>query len=222
MFAVAVDGPAGAGKSTLARAAAQALGCLYVDTGALYRAVALFLLRQGADPADPAAVEPLLAGISLALRYDNGTQQVILNGEDVSDEIRSPEASAASSKAAAHPCVRKFLLGLQRQLAGEQDVIMDGRDIGTVVLPDAQVKIYLTASEEERARRRMKDMQAKGENPDFEQLLESLRARDQRDASRDASPLKPADDALLLDTSGLTFDESLAEMLRIIRQRRPR
>lgn len=218
MLAVAVDGPAGAGKSSLARAAAHSLGCLYIDTGALYRAVALYTLRQSADPCSAAAVEPLLAGIALTLRHNGGTQQVFLGDEDVSEEIRRPEVSAAASKVAAHPCVRTFLLGLQRQLASEQDVIMDGRDIGTVVLPDAQVKIFLTASPEERARRRMLELQEKGTSVSFEQVLAEIHNRDYQDTYRAAAPLRQADDAILLDTSALTFEEALAQLLHLIRQ----
>ncbi|MDR1409046.1 MAG: (d)CMP kinase [Oscillospiraceae bacterium] len=213
---VAIDGPAGAGKSTLAKAVAKELNCLYVDTGALYRAVGLYALRQGADPDDAYAVVPLLPQIDLQLQFTDGTQRVVLNGEDVSAAIRTPEASSASSKVSAHPGVRSFLLDLQRGLAAKNDVVMDGRDIGTVILPNARVKIFLTASPEERARRRWLELVEKDSFARMEDVLSAMLERDARDSSRDTAPLKPAPDSVLLDTTGLDFMQSLDKLLEIV------
>lgn len=219
MIAVAIDGPSGAGKSTIARAAAQKLGYLYIDTGALYRSIGLYALRQGADPKDEGAVAALLPGIDLALRHENGVQQVYLNGENVSEEIRKNPVSMAASDVARHPAVRDFLLGLQRKIARENNVLMDGRDIGTVVLPDAQVKIFLTASGEERARRRLKELREKGEQVAFSQVLRDIQQRDHNDSHRETSPLRQAEDAVLADTSSLDLDASIQLVLDIIRQK---
>ncbi|MDR3344649.1 MAG: (d)CMP kinase [Oscillospiraceae bacterium] len=212
---IAIDGPAGAGKSTLAKAAAKELGCIYVDTGALYRAVGLFALRRGADPGDAAAVLPLLPLIEISLQFAENGQRVFLNGEDVSEAIRTPEASDASSKVSSHPAVRSFLLDLQRDLAAKNNVVMDGRDIGTVILPNAQVKIFLTASPEERARRRWRELVEKDTTARFEDVLAAILERDARDSSRAAAPLKPAPDSILLDTTGLDFSQSLEGLLKI-------
>lgn len=214
---IAIDGPAGAGKSTIAKAAAKQLGCIYADTGALYRAVGLFALRRGADPSDAAAVTPLLPEIDLQLRFIDGLQRVLLNGEDVSEAIRAPEASSASSKVSVHPAVRGFLLDLQRGLAAKNDVVMDGRDIGTVILPEAQVKIFLTASAEERVRRRWVELLEKDPSARLEEVLDAMLERDTRDSSRDTAPLKPADDSVLLDTTGLDFQQVLDKLLEIVR-----
>ncbi|MDR0883300.1 MAG: (d)CMP kinase [Oscillospiraceae bacterium] len=216
---IAIDGPAGAGKSSLAKAAAAELGCIYVDTGALYRAVGLFALRAGAVPDDAAAVVPLLPKIDLQLRFAQGTQRVFLNGEDVSEAIRTPAASTASSQVSSLPAVRTFLLDLQRSLAAKNAVVMDGRDIGTVILPQAQVKIFLTASPEERARRRWLQLIEKDPNTRLEDVLAEQIERDARDSARAVAPLKPAADSVTLDTSALDFSASLAALLAIVREK---
>lgn len=219
MVSIAIDGPSGAGKSTLARRLAAELGYVYVDTGAMYRSIGLYTLRTGADCGSEAAVAALLPKISLSLEYQDGAQHILLNGEDVSDAIRTPEVSMAASAVSAHPPVRAFLLETQRGLARRQNVLMDGRDIGTVILPDAQVKIFLTASPEERARRRFEELKARGETVTYEQVLEDVVQRDYNDTHRAAAPLKAAPDAVTVDTTGLTFDESFGALLRVIRAR---
>ena len=219
-ISVAIDGPSGAGKSTLARAAAKELGFVYVDTGAIYRTAALYVLRRGADPGDGAAVAGLLPEIGITMDYDGaGIQRMVLNGEDVTGLIRSQEVSMATSKISAHPAVRAFLLDMQRDMARRYSVIMDGRDIGTVVLPEAEVKIFLTASSEARARRRWKELAEKGQARDFEQLLRETLERDANDMNRAAAPLRPAEGAVTLDTTELTFEESQRHILDIIRER---
>lgn len=219
MVSVAIDGPAGAGKSTLARRLAAQLGYIYVDTGAMYRAVGLYALRAGQDPKDNAAVEGLLPQISLRLDCPDGEQHIYLNGEDVSSAIRTEQAGMAASAVGANPAVRAFLLETQRQMARTQNVLMDGRDIGTVVLPDAAVKIFLTASPEARAGRRWKEYQEKGQQVSYEQVLEDVRQRDYQDTHREAAPLRQAEDAVLLDTSELDFEQSLAAMAAIIAEK---
>lgn len=219
MVSVAIDGPAGAGKSTLARRLAAQLGYIYVDTGAMYRAVGLYALRAGQDPKDNAAVEGLLPQISLRLDCPDGKQHIYLNGEDVSSAIRTEQAGMAASAVGANPAVRAFLLETQRQMARTQNVLMDGRDIGTVVLPDAAVKIFLTASPEARAARRWKEYQEKGQQVSYEQVLEDVRQRDYQDTHREAAPLRQAEDAVLLDTSELDFEQSLAAMAAIIAEK---
>lgn len=219
MVSIAIDGPSGAGKSTLARRLAAELGYVYVDTGAMYRSIGLYALRAGADCGNEAAVAALLPQISLSLEYQDGAQHILLNGEDVSDAIRTPEVSMAASAVSAHPPVRAFLLETQRELARRQNVLMDGRDIGTVILPNAQVKIFLTASPEERARRRFEELKARGEAVTYEQVLEDVVQRDYNDTHRAAAPLKAAPDAVTVDTTGLTFDESFGALLRVIRAR---
>ena len=219
MISIAIDGPSGAGKSTLARRLAAQLGYVYVDTGAMYRSIGLYALRAGADCHDEAAVAALLPQIRLSLEYQEGAQHILLNGEDVSDAIRTPEVSMAASAVSAHPPVRAFLLEAQRSLARSRNVLMDGRDIGTVILPDAQVKIFLTASPEERARRRFEELKARGEAVTYEQVLEDVVRRDYNDTHRAAAPLKAAPDAVTVDTTGLTFDESFEALLTIIRAR---
>ena len=219
MFSIAIDGPAGAGKSSVAKEAAKALGFVYVDTGALYRAVALYMLRHGITPSDAEAVEAALPAVTVDLRYEPDGQHVLLCGEDVSDAIRMPEVSTAASDCSAIPAVRKFLFSLQTGMAERYDVLMDGRDIGTVVLPNAQVKIFLTASAEERARRRCRQLKEKGVEADYEKTLREIRERDEQDMNRETAPLKPAEDSVLLDTSELDFRGSVEKLLGIVRER---
>ena len=220
-ISIAIDGPSGAGKSTLARMTARHFGFLYVDTGALYRTVGLYVLRRGGDTKDPRAVEPLLPEIQVELKYDGaGLQRMILNGEDVSDDIRLPEVSMAASDVSAIPAVRAFLLETQRSLARRYDVIMDGRDIGTVVLPDAQVKIFLTASAQERARRRFLELQAKGVETDYDSVLRDIELRDKNDSGRAIAPLRPADDAVMLDTTEHDLEASFRLVCGVIEERR--
>ena len=219
-ISVAVDGPSGSGKSTLSRAAAKELSLVYVDTGAIYRTTALHILRRGADPGDAAAVAALLPEVGITLSYDAaGVQRMCLNGEDVTELIRTQEVSMAASTVSAYPAVRAFLLEMQRELARRHSVIMDGRDIGTVVLPEADVKIFLTAGSEIRARRRWLELQERGIPRDWEQLLRETRERDEKDANRAESPLRPAADSVLLDTSELDFAQSLGRIIEIIRER---
>ena len=220
IYSVAVDGPSGAGKSTLAKAAAAKLGIVYVDTGAIYRSIGYYVYRKGIDPKDAPAVIAILPELDIQMRYgEDGVQRMILNGEDVSAQIRLPEMSMYASAVSAIPEVRTFLLEMQRQIARTTAVIMDGRDIGTVVLPDAEVKIFLTASAEIRARRRMKELEQRGTPQPFEEVLQQIVERDWADSHREAAPLKQADDALLLDTGLLNFEESLAALLNIIREK---
>ena len=217
---VAIDGPSGAGKSTLARAAAAELGFLYVDTGAIYRTVGYYAYTKGADPSDAAAVEALLPEIHVELTYgEDGLQHMLLNGADVTREIRLPEISMYASRVSAIPAVRAFLLEMQREMARRYDVIMDGRDIGTVVLPEADVKLFLTASPEDRAMRRFLELQQRGTPQDYETLLREIRDRDENDASRAAAPLRPAEDAVRLDTTGNTFQQSLQLLLDTIKEK---
>ena len=219
-ISIAIDGPSGAGKSTLSRAVAETLGFLYVDTGAIYRTVGLYLLRNGIDPKDADAAEKALSGIAVELTYgEDGLQHMLLNGEDVTEEIRTPEVSMAASAVAAHQSVRAFLLETQRKLAREHNVIMDGRDIGTVVLPDADVKVYLTASDQDRAWRRTLELDQRGNPKPFEEVLAELRQRDYDDAHRAVAPLRRAEGAVLLDTSHLTLAESRDALEDIIRER---
>ncbi|MCI8841603.1 MAG: (d)CMP kinase [Oscillibacter sp.] len=217
---VAVDGPSGAGKSTLARAAAAALGFLYVDTGAIYRTVGLSVRDREVDPGDEAAVAEMLPSLRIELRYDGeGGQRMLLNGRDVSGEIRLPEISRYASAVSALPVVRAYLMETQRDLARKHDVIMDGRDIGTVVLPDAEVKVFLTASAQARAERRCRELEERGTPQPFEEVLRDIEDRDFRDTHREAAPLRRAEDAALLDTSALDFRQSLEALLEIIRER---
>ena len=216
MVSVAIDGPAGAGKSTLARRLAAELGYIYVDTGAMFRTIGLYALRAGKDPKDNEAVNALLPEISLKFAFIGGEQHIYLNGEDVSTAIRTEEVGMAASAVGANPEVRAFLLGMQRDMAKTQDVLMDGRDIGTVVLPDATVKIFLTASPEARATRRWKEYQQKGVEVSYEEVLADVRQRDYQDTPRAAAPLRQADDAQLLDTSEMNFEQSLEAMKKMI------
>lgn len=207
---VAIDGPSGAGKSTIARAAAKRFGLLYVDTGAIYRTVAYAVHRAGADCRDAAAVSPLLPSIHIRMAYDAaGVQRMYLEDEDVSDVIRTPEVSRLASQVSAHPAVRAFLLDMQRSLAASHSVIMDGRDIGTVVLPDAGLKIFLSASAERRAERRWKELHEKGIDQPLEQVLRDIEKRDYDDMHRAVAPLRAAEDAEHVDTSNLTLAESV-------------
>ncbi|NLA88148.1 MAG: (d)CMP kinase [Clostridiales bacterium] len=207
---IAIDGPSGAGKSTLARLAAKKFGLIYVDTGALYRSVGLFALRRGVASRDEAGVAALLSDIKVEMRYDEeGLQRMFLNGEDVTDEIRIPEASIYASDVSAMPPVRAFLLSMQREMAQKYDVIMDGRDIGTVVIPNAGLKIYLTAQPEERARRRFKELMDKNISTTYDEVLRDIMYRDKNDSERTAAPLKAADDAITVDTTGKSLDECL-------------
>ena len=216
MISVAIDGPAGAGKSTIARAVAARLGFIYVDTGALYRAVGLYGLRKGADTTSAEQMLPLLDEITVELAYVEGEQRVLLNGEDVSQAIRVNEASMAASNVSAIQGVRDFLFDLQKDMARRHNVVMDGRDIGTVVLPEAQVKIFLTATPEERATRRYNELLAKGQQVDFDRLLAEVKQRDYNDSHRAAAPLKQAEDAVLVDTTGLTKDESIQKIFDLV------
>ena len=219
-FAVALDGPSGAGKSTLAKAVAKELGILYVDTGAIYRALGVAARRRGVDPHDEAAVTALLPEVEIALRHgEDGLQRMYLNGEDVTEAIRLPEISMYASAVSAQPAVRAFLLEMQRALARQQSVIMDGRDIGTVVLPDAEVKIYLTADAEVRARRRFLELEQRGTPKPFEEVLAEQKERDWNDTHRDVAPLRQADNAIRLDTSRLDFEQSRELILKTVRER---
>ena len=217
MTAIAIDGPTGAGKSTIARRAAERLGFIYVDTGALYRTIGLSMLRRGIDLSDAAAVAAALDGLKVSLRFQDGEQRVLLGDEDVSGEIRTAEVSMAASKVSAVPAVREFLFQLQRDMAKSNNVIMDGRDIGTVVLPNADVKIFLTASPEIRARRRFEEMIAKGMQTTYEEVISDLEQRDYNDTHRAIAPLKPAPEAVIIDTSGDTFDQAVERVLAVIR-----
>lgn len=219
MISVALDGPAGAGKSTLARKAAAQLGFIYVDTGALYRTVGLKFSKMGADTNLNCNVSSILADTTVDIRFVDGEQRVFLDGVDVSEEIRTPVASMMASAVSAKGEVRSFLLDMQRKLARENNVLMDGRDIGTVVLPNATVKIFLTASAEERARRRYDELIGKGMTITFKEVYDDMVQRDYNDSHREIAPLKQADDAVLADTTGLEPDESLALILKIVKDR---
>lgn len=219
MFNVAIDGPAGAGKSSIAKAVAKRLGYIYVDTGALYRAIGYAAVQSNTDIFDNTALENLLNSIKIELEFKNNTQLVILNGEDVSRVIRTPRVSMAASDISKIPAVRAYLLDLQRSMAKTNNVIMDGRDIGTVVLPNAQVKIFLTASPEIRAERRYKEFVEKGENVKYEDVLNDVIKRDYQDTHRDIAPLKPADDSVYIDTSDLSFDESVKKIIDVIEEK---
>ena len=206
-FNIAIDGPAGAGKSTIARAAARRLGFLYVDTGAMYRAIALHLLRNHVEAEDTDKIEELLADMTIRIIYSGGEQQIILNGENVTGQLRKEEVGNMASKSAANPKVREKLLQLQRDIARDNDVIMDGRDIGTFVLPKADVKVYLTASVEERANRRYLELKEKGQDADIKKIEEDIRTRDFQDMNRSIAPLKQAEDAVVIDSSRLSIPE---------------
>jgi len=218
-FTIAIDGPAGAGKSSVAKAAAKELGAIYLDTGAMYRAVGLYMLRNGVDPKDSETVAARAHEAKVDIRYVDGSQHVYLLGEDVSEAIREHEVSAAASGVSAVPLVREILVARPQEIAKEQPVVMDGRDIGTKVLPDATLKIFLTASAEERARRRFRELEAKGKPVPYEQLLAEINQRDWDDSHRAASPLVQAEDAILLDTSSMTQEEATGAILSLMKER---
>lgn len=218
-YSIAVDGPSGAGKSSLAKRVSKAFGFIYVDTGAIYRTVGLEAARRGIDRRSESAVAAMLPELHIEMKYNEaGEQRMYLNGEDVSEAIRMPEISIAASDVSALPAVRAFLLDMQRRMARENDVIMDGRDIGTVVLPDAELKIYLTASAEARAQRRMLELRGKGVESSFEDVLRDIVYRDEQDTNRAVAPLRRADDAVLMDTSDIDFEQSFGLMCSIIKE----
>lgn len=216
---IAIDGPAGAGKSSAAKALAKKLSYIYMDTGALYRTIGLYCVRNGCDVSDASAVEKHLSQIEIKIGFDGLTQQVFLNGENVSDKIRTQEISMAASTVSAHPVVRSFLLDLQRDIAKENNLIMDGRDIGSVILPNADVKIFLTASPEARAKRRYSELIEKGEQADYNDVLEQIIQRDKNDSTRAIAPLKVADDAVIVDNSDLNKDETIDAMIKVIEEK---
>ncbi len=208
-FRIAIDGPSGAGKSTVAKAVAKKLGFIQVDTGAMYRSVGLYIYRMGIEPTDADKVIPELKNINIDLGFSDEGQRIYLNGEDVSEKIRQNEISAYASKVSAIPAVREFLLGMQRKVASEHNVVMDGRDIGTVILPDAELKIFQTASVRERAKRRYDELIAKGQIVDMEQIKKEIEERDYNDSHRATAPLRPADDAVIIDNSNITIEENV-------------
>ena len=217
-ISVAIDGPSGAGKSTVAKALAKQFRLIYVDTGAIYRTVGLAAQRAGVSSKDADAVVALLPSVKIDIAYDaEGAQRMLLGGEDVSDEIRTPKSSIYASDVSAIPAVRAFLMDMQRDMARKHSVVMDGRDIGTVVLPDADVKVFLTAGAEERARRRWLELQAKGRSDSFAEVLRDIEYRDRQDSTRAAAPLKPAEDAVFIDTTGLDFSRSVEAVAALIR-----
>ena len=218
MIQIAIDGPGGAGKSTVARAVAAKLGIVYVDTGALYRTVGLYVRSKDISADDTAGVISCLPDISLEIKYVDGKQHVYLNGEDTGERIRTPEMSTYASKVSAIPAVRAFLLDTQRDIAKKNSVIMDGRDIGTVILPDAEVKIFLTASEECRAQRRYKELLDKGQSVTYEDVLSDMRQRDERDSTRDVAPTAAASDAVFMDNSDMTFDETVEAVIALVKK----
>ena len=221
-ISVAIDGPSGAGKSTVARAVAARMGYVYVDTGAMYRAIGLAVYRRGITGEDTAGIIASLPTVDISLAYQDGMQHVLLNGEDVSEAIRTPEIAQYASKVSAVPEVRRFLLDVQRDMANNSNILMDGRDIGTVILPDAPVKIFLTASAKTRAERRYRELKEKGQQVTLEGVLADIQARDRQDTTRAVAPLRQADDAVLLDTSALDLEQSIAAVLRIIREKTER
>ena len=216
---IAIDGPAGAGKSTIAKKLAQELGYVYVDTGAMYRAMAYYFLQQGIDKTDEAAINAAVDGANVTIRYVDGAQQVLLNGEDVTGSLRSEQVGNMASNTSVYPAVRVKLVALQQKLAQTTDVIMDGRDIGTCVLPDAQVKIYLTASVGTRAKRRYDELVEKGEEPDLEKIEADIEERDYRDMHREMSPLRQADDAVLVDSSEMNIEQVVSAILEIVKEK---
>ena len=219
-YSIAIDGPSGAGKSTMARAVAAKLGCVYLDTGAIYRTVAYHMILMGISPKDRDGVNRLIDDVNIDIRFPgDGVQHMILNGFDVTDELRTPEMSRGASQVSAHPAVREVLLDLQRDMAKKNNVVMDGRDIGTVVLPDADVKIFLTADVKVRAKRRLAELQAKGEKTTFAEVLADLEERDERDSTRAVAPLRCAPDAVRVDTSDCGIDESVRRILAVVEEK---
>lgn len=219
-FNIAIDGPAGAGKSTIARRTAQELSFIYVDTGALYRALAVFLVDEGVSPEDTEKVKEAVKSVKVSLAYENGEQQVLVNGKNVTDRLRAESVGNMASTISAIPAVRAALLDLQRDLAKAHDVLMDGRDIGTNVLPDAELKIYLTASVETRAERRYRDLQEKGVEKPLSEIKKEIEERDHRDMTRAIAPLKQAEDAVYLDTSHMNIDEVVEAIRKLYRERK--
>lgn len=219
-FNIAIDGPAGAGKSTIAKLVAKEMDFIYVDTGAMYRAMALYLLKKNVNRENIDEIKNVCEGAEISIAYENGIQQVYLNGENVTAHLRDEWVGNMASVSSAVPEVRAKLLMLQKNLAAENDVVMDGRDIGTNILPDAQVKIYLTASVETRAKRRYLELMEKGEECDLKKIADDIRDRDERDMNRETAPLRQAEDAIYLDSSDLTIDQVVAEILKVTRERR--
>lgn len=219
MFKIAIDGPSGAGKSSVAKALSKKMGIVYVDTGALYRTVGYYIRSVGADPKSAEQVTPHLKDINIEVKYENGTQCVYLNGENLGDKIREPEISMYASAVSAIPAVRAFLLETQKSVARSNNVVMDGRDIGTVILPDAEVKIFLTASVECRAKRRVLELKEKGMEAKYEDVLKEMIERDNNDKNRDVAPAVAADDAVILDNSDLTMEETLDKIIEIAKTR---
>lgn len=220
MLNIAIDGPAGAGKSTIAKAVAAKMGIIYVDTGAMYRAMALYMLRKGIDPDDAEKISEQCKEADISIDFRDGQQVVLLFGENVNDMIRTPQVSDMASRTSVNPDVRAKLVQLQQKLGREKDVVMDGRDIGTVVLPDAQAKIFLTASVDVRADRRYKELLEKGQEADYDVIAAQIRERDERDMNREISPLKQAEDAVLVDTSDMTIEEVTQRIIEIIEQKK--
>lgn len=218
-FNIAIDGPAGAGKSTIAKTLAKQMGYVYVDTGAMYRAMAYYFLQQGIDKTDETAITAAVDGADVTIRYEDGEQQVLLNGENVTGSLRTEQVGIMASGTSVYPAVRRKLVALQKKLAETTDVIMDGRDIGTCVLPNAQVKIYLTASVQTRAKRRYDELTEKGETAELAKIAADIEERDYRDMHREMSPLKQAEDAVLVDSSMLNIDEVVAKITAIVKER---
>ena len=219
MIRIAIDGPGGAGKSSVAKAVAKKLGIIYVDTGALYRTIGYFVRSRDIDPHNETLVSACLKDITIEVGHENGTQIVYLNGENLGDKIRTPEMSMYASAVSAIPAVREFLLETQKDIARKNSVIMDGRDIGTVILPDADVKIFMTASAECRAKRRYDELMSKGIDAKFEDVLAEMNERDNNDSSRKIAPAKPAPDALIYDTSDMNFDQSVDGIIKIVKEK---
>ena len=219
MINIAIDGPAGAGKSTIAKAVAKRLGVIYLDTGAMYRSVAYYVLEHGADVNDERAVEALLPGIEMDIRYENGMQQIYVSGKNVTPYLREPHMSKAASDVSALPCVRYKMVELQREFAASHDVVLDGRDIGTFVLPDANCKFFMTASPEERAKRRFKELTEKGSVCTFEEVLADINKRDYNDSHRAVAPLKQAEDAVRIDTTDMSIEQVTECVERIVKEK---
>lgn len=219
MINIAIDGPAGAGKSTIAKAVAGKLGIIYLDTGAMYRSVAYAVLKSGADVGDEKSVSQVLDGLDMDIRYENGAQQIYVNGENVTPYLRAPHMSKAASDVSALPVVRYKMVELQREFARTHDVVLDGRDIGTFVLPDANCKFFMTADPEERAKRRYKELSEKGEKCDYDTVLKDIIQRDYNDSHRAVAPLKQADDAYYLDTTRLSIDEVIEKVVKVVEEK---
>lgn len=219
MINIAIDGPAGAGKSTIAKAVAKELGLIYLDTGAMYRAVAYAALKNGTDVSDAKGIAALLEGLKMDIRYEDGVQLIFVNGENVTPYLRTPEMSKAASDISALPVVRYKMVEMQREFAATRDVVLDGRDIGTFVLPDANCKFYMTASPEERAKRRFEELRLKGENCSYDDVLNDIIKRDYNDSHREVAPLKQADDAVYLDTTTLTIAQVVAAVEKVVKEK---